>query len=161
MCLWSIVAAVIGWGWAIFLYWQSAQLRRPLIVMEPIRSELKPGRVYVEVTIGNRGPWDIYVHSITLTEPDADMVIDAGGPVLFPGDTEDNRPTQSGRDLQLGMRLPAHASGPFPSGTFSFRIDGVTSITTRVCATLIMSRSIDASASASFKRCVSIQSMKA
>jgi hypothetical protein len=146
----TLAIAAVGWGWALYQQIVSLQARRPHYVMKAIASPVQPGQIHILVTVRNRAPLDLYLHSVEILSPIVSYLLLAGGSFY-------EEPTNGVGQIPLNIHLPAWADGEFPSEEFELVLTAIPSEIDEVCLRVISSRRSDARKPMPFKDCLVIQ----
>lgn len=115
----------VGWLLAGYQFVRNELTKRPYVVFQtspPVAGALAWGGTFV---VRNRGPWDIKVNCIRIVRPKGAMLDEprsVGAEVVM----------EKVRERRYGWRIPAHASGDFPSKTDWFKVTFPAGVSGRV-----------------------------
>jgi hypothetical protein len=75
----TLAIAAVGWGWALYQQIDSWRAKRPHYVMIAKASPVQPGQINISVTVRNRAPLDLYLHSAEILRPTVPYLLLSGG----------------------------------------------------------------------------------
>jgi hypothetical protein len=107
-----------GWGLAAYQYWRNELTKRPFVAFHHAAFKSGASTIGGTLMVRNRGPSDIVIECLRVTEPDGARLCFQSGPAVH-----GRVPIVKRRARTLEWRLPGFGSGEFPSKSEWFEID--------------------------------------